>query len=47
MIGKQFCTFPSQPPNWIATDPFAAFFAVMLLSVYASSEAVNLSHKQL
>ena len=37
MIGRQFGVLPSQPPNWMVTDPSASFFAVMLLSVYASN----------
>jgi hypothetical protein len=31
MIGRQFAVLPSQPPNWIVTDPSASFFAVTLL----------------
>jgi hypothetical protein len=36
MIGIQLGVFPSQPPNRMVTDPSGSFFAVMLLSVYAS-----------
>jgi hypothetical protein len=32
MIGRQFGILPSQPPNWMATDPSAPFFAVMLFT---------------
>jgi len=30
---KRFRIFPSQPPDWMATDPFAAFLVVTSLSV--------------
>jgi len=33
MIGKQFGTLPSQPPNCTVTDPSAFFRASVLLSV--------------
>jgi len=32
MTGRQFGILPSQPPNWIATEPSELFFEVMLLS---------------
>jgi hypothetical protein len=28
MTGRQFGIFPSQPPNWIATEPSAPCFGV-------------------
>jgi len=31
MIGKQLGIVPSQPPNWMATEPSSPFFAVILL----------------
>jgi len=36
MVGRQLAIVPSQPPNWMATEPSSLFFAVMLLSEYAS-----------
>jgi len=32
MIGRQLGISPSQPPNWIATEPSAPFFAVIVFT---------------
>ena len=32
VMGRQFALLPSQPPNWMSTEPSVFFFAVRLLT---------------